>query len=104
MHIEVTDDRERNRFLISEDGETVGLTTYRLHGNLVELLHTEVDPDHGGRGLAGILARAVLDAARARGLEVLPSCPYVAEFIGRHRDEYLDLVPVDRRSQFGFDA
>jgi hypothetical protein len=35
---------------------------------------------------------------------VLPSCPYVAEFIGRHRDEYLDLVPVDRRSQFGFDV
>ncbi len=32
---------------------------------------------------------------------MLPHCPYVAQFIGGHRDDYLDLVPEDRRRQFG---
>ena len=62
-----------------------------------------MDPDHRGRGLAGVLVRPVLDDARARGLAVLPHCPYVAAFIDGHREEYLDLVPVDRRAQFGLD-
>jgi hypothetical protein len=43
----------------------------------------------------------VLDDARARGLDVLPHCPYVAAFVDGHREEYLDLVPRDRRAQFG---
>ena len=103
MTTAVTDDREHKRYLISEDGEQVGLMTYRLRSGLIELLHTEVDPDHGGRGLAGTLVRTVLDDARARGLEVVPLCPYVAEFIGEHRDAYLDLVPEGQRDQFGLD-
>jgi hypothetical protein len=35
---------------------------------------------------------------------VLPHCPYVADFIGGHRADYLHLVPEDRRAQFGLDA
>ena len=104
MTTSVTDDQEHGRYLLSEDGEEVGLLTYRLGAGLMDLVHTEVDPGHGGRGLAGILVRTVLDDARARGLGVLPHCPYVAEYIGDHRDEYLDLVPEDRRSEFGLDG
>jgi len=101
MTTAVTDDRERKRYVITEDGEQVGFVTYRLQPGLLDLVHTEVDPDHSGRGLAGVLIGAVLDDARDRGLSVLPHCPYVAQFIGGHRDDYLDLVPVDRRRQFG---
>jgi len=101
MTIAVTDDREHSRYLLREDGEEVGLLTYELRAGLLDLLHTEVDPDHGGRGLAGLLVRTVLDDARARGLGVLPHCPYVTRFIADHRDEYLDLVPEDERSRFG---
>jgi len=101
MTTAVTDDRERKRYVITEDGAQVGLVTYRLQPGLIDLIHTEVDPDHSGRGLAGVLIGAVLDDARNRGLSVLPHCPYVAQFIGDHRDDYLDLVPADRRRQFG---
>lgn len=97
----VTDNRERKRYEITEGGEQVGFVNYRLRAELIDLIHTEIDPDHGGRGLAGILIRTVLDDARARGLAVLPQCPYVAQFIGEHRDEYLDLVPEDQRGRFG---
>jgi len=98
---DVRDDPKRNRYEIYEEGRQVGMATYRLGRGSIDFIHTEVDPDHGGRGLAGILVRAALDDARARGLAVLPHCPYVAKFIGGHRDEYLDLVPEERRDQFG---
>ena len=101
MTTDVTDHPERNRFELEEDGALVGLVTYRLTEGTIDLLHAEVDPDRRGRGLAGVLVRAALDDARARGLEVLPHCPYVSAFIARHRDEYLDLVPAGRRGQFG---
>jgi len=101
MTTTVTDDRDAGRYVITEDGEQVGFVVYRLGPGRIEFVHTEIDPDHGGLGLAGTLVRAALDDARVRGLEVLPRCPYVASFIAGHREEYLDLVPEDRRDQFG---
>jgi predicted GNAT family acetyltransferase len=101
MATEVTDDRARMRYEISDDGRQVGFVTYRLQPDLIDLVHTEIDPDHEGHGLAAVLVRSVLDDARSRGLAVLPTCPYVSTFIGEHADEYLDLVPEERRRRFG---
>jgi hypothetical protein len=101
---EVSDHPDRNRYELAEDGELVGVVTYHLSGRTIDLLHAEVDPGQRGRGLAAVLVRAALDDARSRGLGVLPHCPYVAGFIGDHRDEYLDLVPEDRRAQYGLDG
>ena len=103
MTTRVTDHPDRSRFELEEDGALVGLVTYRLTDGTIDLLHAEVEPAHRGRGLAGVLVRAVLDDARSRGLDVLPHCPYVAAFIDGHRDDYLDLVPEGRRTQFGHD-
>jgi predicted GNAT family acetyltransferase len=104
MAIEVRDDPEHNRYVLREDGTVVGFATYRFSRGAIEFLHTEVDADHGGRGLAGVLVRFALDDARRRGLSVLPHCPYVRRFIDGHADEYLDLVPADRRADFGWDS
>jgi uncharacterized protein len=43
-------------------------------------------------GLGGRLACAALDDACARGLMVMPYCPFIAGYIERHIDEYGDLV------------
>jgi predicted GNAT family acetyltransferase len=102
MAIEIRDDPERRRYDLIEDGTVVGFATYRIRRRVIELIHTEVDPDHGGRGLAGQLIRFALDDARRRGLAVLPHCPYVRKFIDEHADAYLDLVPPDRRAEFGW--
>ena len=101
MTTAVTDNAARKRYEITEDGEQVGFLTYRLGDGFIDMIHSEVDREHSGRGLAGILVRFALDDARARGLAVVPFCPYVASFIAEHRDEYVDLVPEDRREQFG---
>ncbi|WP_234330850.1 GNAT family N-acetyltransferase [Streptomyces sp. NRRL F-4474] len=80
--------------------ETAGFAEYHLSEGEIAFLHTEIDPRFGGRGLGGLLARGALDDARARGLRVLPYCPFVRGWIGKH-PEYADLVPEARRARFG---
>lgn len=100
MDQRVTDDPERSRFVISVDGEPAGFVAYRLEEGHTTFTHTEIDAAFEGRGAGSALVRHALDEARARGLSVLPQCPFVREYIARH-GEYLDLVPAGRRAAFG---
>lgn len=92
----VTDNTASSRFELHVDGDLAGIVTYRLRGDVIDLLHTEVDPSHQGAGLAAVLAKSVLDEARRRQLTVLPTCPYIRSWISKHPG-YRDLVPEERR-------
>ena len=92
--IEVRDRPAERRFVITVDGETAGIATYRLRGDVITFIHTEVSRPFGGRGLAARLAADALDDARRRGLRVVPSCPYIARYIQEH-PAYQDLVTRD---------
>jgi uncharacterized protein len=99
----ITDNQAASRFEIHVGGERAGLVQYHMPSHqppVISFLHTEVDDRFQGMGLAGKLARAVLDSARERGLQVLPYCPYIKAWIAKHPD-YVDLVPEDRRAEFG---
>jgi len=89
--IEFADHPDARRYELRSGEEVVGFVDYRLAGDVITLVHTEVDPAHSGRGHAATLARGALDDARSRGLAVVPSCPYVASYIDKH-PEYADLV------------
>lgn len=91
MDIKFADAPERSRYELTSGEEVIGFIDYRLHGDVVTMVHTEVDEAHSGQGHAGTLARSALDDARSRGLTVVPSCPYVASYIEKH-PEYADLV------------
>jgi uncharacterized protein len=95
----VVDHEAAGRFDITVDGEPAGLAAYRRSGATIEFTHTEIDPKFEGRGLGSLLVREALDAARAGDLAVLPHCPFVRDYIQRHR-EYLDLVPANQRRRF----
>jgi predicted GNAT family acetyltransferase len=95
----VVDAPRRRRFEVTVGGELAGSLVYRSKGGLLALIHTEVEDRFEGRGLGGRLARFALDQARARGLAVLPFCPFVNDWIKRHR-EYVDLVPAEYRADF----
>jgi uncharacterized protein len=98
--IEVADDRDGERYVISVDGKPAGFAQYRDRGELIAFVHTEIDDRFEGQGLGGRLISHALDDARARGLAVLPFCPFVNAYIERH-PEYVELVPADLRTQFG---
>jgi predicted GNAT family acetyltransferase len=88
---EFIDAPDHHRYELRSGDELVGFIDYRVHGDLIRLLHTEVLPAFNGQGHAGTLARSALDDARTRGLSVDPVCPYVAAYVAKH-PEYADLV------------
>ena len=94
-HGAVVNHSERHRFEVSSEGATAFLD-YRLARPALTLVHTEVPEMLRGRGLGDRLARAALDFARREGLQVVPRCPFVREYITRH-PEYADLVGTAER-------
>ncbi|HEU4349268.1 MAG TPA: NAD(+)/NADH kinase [Actinoplanes sp.] len=87
----VVDSFEQSRYEVLLGGDVAGVLQYRRHGELMELAHTEIDPAFEGRGLAGRLASAALEDARARSTPVRVTCPFVKSYLERH-PEYADVV------------
>jgi hypothetical protein len=99
MATTISDNENETRFEIRLDGELAGFLRYRRHPTQIGLVHTEIFPSFEGRGLGSELIGSVLETAREQGLEVLPVCPFVQDYIRKHPD-YLDLVPAARRAHF----
>lgn len=92
--IEVVENAEKSRFDILVDGALAGFADLERDGDVVTIPHTEVDPAFGGQGIGGKLVAGTLEALRREGVRVVPQCPFVAGWIGKHPD-YQDLVAHD---------
>jgi uncharacterized protein len=90
MSTTIRDNTARSRFELDADGATAFLN-YRLAGNVMTLDHTETPVAARGRGIASQLVDGVLRQARARGLKIVPRCPFVTAYLGKH-PEYRDLL------------
>ena len=81
----------QRRYEIEEGGRVAGFAQYVERPGRVIMVHTEIDSDFEGHGLATKLATFALDDIRSRGLHVVPLCPFIESYIERH-PEYQDLV------------
>ena len=91
----VRDNPNELRYEALLGGRLVGLIRYRKEpGGLVVLVHSEIDLDLEGSGVGSELVRGALADIRTRGLQVVPHCPYVIDYIRRHPEES-DLVAAD---------
>lgn len=78
----VVDAQERNRFEIIDDGRIVGFCEYHENPDgSVTMPHTVVDPSMRGRGIGRLLVSAAVDNLRSRGMEIHPTCWFVAEYL-----------------------
>lgn len=82
-YMRVVNNAERHRFELREAESTARLV-YRIDGDVIDLVHTEVPKALAGRGIASELAAAALEFAAERGLLVRPTCPFVRAYLKRH--------------------
>jgi uncharacterized protein len=89
-HMPVRDNTALSRFELDAGGVTA-FVNYRLGDGVIALLHTETPPQARGQGIASQLIAGALQAARARGLKVIPRCAFVRAYIAKH-PQFSDLV------------
>jgi uncharacterized protein len=80
----VTNNESESRYEVHVDGELAGFLEYRVIGEVIALVHTEVDEAYAGQGLGAQLAKYALDDALARDVKISPLCPFVAKYIDKH--------------------
>lgn len=66
---------------------------YRLEGDAMAMVHTEVPQALEGRGIAAQLVRAAIDHARNHGLRIAPYCAYVRSYVRRHPETHDVVAP-----------
>ena len=93
LNYDVIDNTDQKRFEIHVDGhiafEDYEFFTTSQGEDGIAYTHTEVPEKIGGRGIAGYLAKSILDDAAAKNLRVKPICPYIKVYIDKH-PEYQD--------------
>lgn len=102
--VTVTDDPDHHRYVLRVDDVTAGAIVYRplpaAPTPTRVFLHTEVGAAFEGRGLGSRLIAAALADSRERGIGVVPQCPFVRAYLGRHPGD-LDVVPAADRAAYG---
>ncbi len=96
---DIRDEREARRYALDMDGQTAVVLYNETAGGLL-ITETLVPPPLEGRGLASRMARHVLGDIRARGLVILPTCPFFADYLRKHR-EWVDIVHPAYRAALG---
>ena len=87
---EIIDNTGLHRFELRVEGDTA-LLIYSKTGSLLRLIHTEVPGALRGKGVGSKLVGGVLQLARRDNLSIVPSCPFVIDYLKRH-PEYTSIV------------
>lgn len=87
----VTDNPEAHRYEGRVGGALAGTVDYYLGPGLITVVHTEVREAFAGEGVGSLLVAGMLDDIRARGLQMIPVCPFTRSYLERD-PEYADLV------------
>jgi predicted GNAT family acetyltransferase len=92
MALAVTDDPDRSRYELRDDGHLLGFTEYRERADGVLVFpHTVVTEPKRGAGYGSTLVQGALDDVRAKGRTIVAQCPFVSRFVEEH-PEYADLL------------
>ncbi|MEM1257419.1 MAG: GNAT family N-acetyltransferase [Bacteroidota bacterium] len=90
MSYPLIDNIEKKQYEFHVNGETPRIEYIRAKEKIY-LTHTEVPKGLEGQGIGTELIRQALEDVKAKGLTLVPLCPFVALFIKRN-PEYKELV------------
>lgn len=84
-------DTERRQLIASVDGHDCLLEYEVLANGDLDFVHTYTPSALRGRGIAGRIVAAGFELAKSRGVRVVPTCPFVGDYVDRH-PEVAELV------------
>lgn len=90
-HAQVRNNTEQHHYELVVEDQVVGFVKYRMVGDAIRLVHTEIEPEHEGKGYGSTLAKQVLNEMRAQNKQIIPACKFIAGYIEKH-PEYADLI------------
>ena len=99
--------------LVGEDGAKTeaGFVHFFDREGERTMSHTIVPPEFGGRGIGTAAIKGALADTAEAGLTVVPVCPMIEAYLGKHGEEYAAeggkfraVEPVDRTRSSAHDA
>ena len=87
---DVVNNKAHHRFELTVEGH-LAATYYKIDGDVITFIHTEVPPELGGKGVGSRLVKGALDQVRKLGLKVIAQCPFVKSYIDKNA-QYADLL------------
>ena len=73
---------------------SIAFIEYKLSGDTLFLIHTEVPPALKGKGAASAIVQKALQYAKDNNYKIVPICPFVQSYLKRHT-EWDDIVAPD---------
>jgi len=70
---------------------SIAFIEYKLSGDTLFLIHTEVPPALKGKGAASAIVQKALQYAKDNNYKIIPICPFVQSYLKRHQ-EWNDIV------------
>lgn len=92
MALELQHDPGQGKYFALIDGQEAHVLYEKTADGRLDFQHTFVPEELRGKKVGEELVRLALEDARAQGLEVIPTCPFVHAFVKRHR-ELQDVAP-----------
>ena len=83
MDYEIIHLPEKNKFVTEVDGETAWVE-YSVYNNYVNIIHTFVPREIGGRGIAADLVKATYTYALQNDMCPQATCSYAVAWLRRH--------------------
>lgn len=87
----VLDDKSFGELQLFSEDKKAGKMDVSIVDNKLTVYHTEVNPEHDGKGFAKLLLNKLVSYAREHNLKIVPLCPYVHAQFRRHPNDYADI-------------
>jgi predicted GNAT family acetyltransferase len=82
------------RILSQIEGQEAGYVEYQVAHGVMDIQHTIVRPEFGGKGIGSDLIRQSVELAKEKGWKIQPSCSFAYGYFQRH-PELQSMVIMD---------
>ena len=82
--MEINHDEAKQWFWVEVEGFKAHVSYVLTENGGLDVRHTIVPEEIGGRGIASALVKAAYDYARCKGLKSVATCSYAVKWLERH--------------------